>query len=757
MDHMKLLCDFGEINWVFTDTLSIETFLKKIVTMVAEHMNADVCSIYLYNDETLKLTLKATKGLNPEAINRVNLSLGEGLSGLALKEHRAICERIGSKNPHFKSIPGIFEERYESFLAVPILRGLTKIGVLTVQREHTKYFKDDDIMAMKAIASQLANILENANLLMGFGRELKQTGEAESLEDLKFLKGKSASKGFAYAAATILDHGRSFSSLERSTFHKKYTIEDLNRAILLTREQLTTLQERVEERLSDAASLIFTSHLLMLKDRVFLGTIEKKIREGINPPEAVMAVARTYVDTFSRSSNPFIREKVLDVEDLVVRLVANITSDTEAVGTYKDRIIVARELFPSDLLMLASEGVRGIILASGGVTSHLSFLARSLGIPMVIITEPRLLTMPGNIPVLMDAELGNIYVNPSEEVADSFRKRNEAREKVEKQSLSMTSETFTSDGEKITLLANINLLTDLKLARELRCEGIGLYRTEFPFIIRSDFPCEEEQYVVYRKLMEGMPGKPVTVRTLDIGGDKVLSYFPGARESNPFLGMRSIRFTLHHKHVFIPQIRALLCAGSGVDLRIMFPMIASLEEYMEARNLIWFCLNELKKEGREHNEKPRIGMMIEVPSVLSVIDDFASEADFFSIGTNDLIQYLLAVDRTNEKVAGLYVSHHPSVLRAISDIVDAARGTGIEVSICGDMAKEAMYLPFLIGVGVRILSIDPVYLPSVQRAISRISLKESRKVAQNVLKQSRMETVAALLTLNAEGTASHPS
>jgi phosphotransferase system, enzyme I, PtsP len=294
-------------------------------------------------------------------------------------------------------------------------------------------------------------------------------------------------------------------------------------------------------------------------------------------------------------------------------------------------------------------------------------------------------------------------------------------------------------------LANINLLADLKLARELLAEGIGLYRTELPFMIRSDFPSEEEQFVVYRKVVDQMPGKVITFRTLDMGGDKVLSYYTNGREQNPFMGMRAIRFSLQNTVIFSQQIRAMLRAGVGADLRIMFPMIASLDEFEQARKAVFESIGALQYEGIEHNSRPRIGMMIEIPSVLDLIEEFARTADFFSIGTNDLVQYMLAVDRTNEQVAGLYQPYHPAILRAMKRIVDSAGRHGKDVSICGDMAQQERFIPFLTGIGIKTLSIDPLYLPKVQKAILKLDLKEAKKTAETMLSMSTAESVAHLL------------
>jgi phosphotransferase system enzyme I (PtsP) len=745
MDHIKLLCDIGEMSGIFLKSVSIETMLQKIVDLVAEHLSADVCSIYLFDETSRELILKATKGLHPDSVNKIRLKLGEGIAGFALKEPQTICEKVGSDHPKYKFFPGIFEEQYEAFLAVPILRGISKIGVLIVQREKKICFTEQDVLAMRAVASQLASIVENAKLLMQLDSKAGKAIDVEGWEDFRLVKGKAASEGFAYSEVILLDNEKSFELLFEKDFDKAYTLDDFNNALTQSEIQLENLQEAVEEKLSDVASLIFAAHLMVLKDKGFVGKMRQLITAGENPPLAVKKVAEEYILMFSQSPSPYIREKVQDIKDLVIRVMQNLVAGSKITRRFEERIIIAKELFPSDILKLSSEGIKGIVLVSGGVTSHLSILARSLQIPLIIANVPKLLAMPEDTKVLMDAELGNIYINPTDEIISRFQARNEARMKLMAQEQVMSPVTRTADGTEIKLKANINLLTDLKLAKELNADGVGLYRTEFPFLIRSTFPTEEEQFVVYRKLIEGMPEKEITFRTLDIGGDKVLSYFYNEKEQNPFLGMRSIRFSLRNKDIFRQQLRAMLRAGIHAKIRIMFPMISSLDQLLEAKDIVYECMDTLKHSGIPYNEKPEIGMMVEIPSVIDIIDDLARESDFFSIGTNDFIQYMLAVDRTNEKVAEFYLPYHPSVLRAIKKVADAANRNGISVSVCGDMAHEEILIPFLLGIGLRDLSVDPMYLLKIKKVVPRIRLKDAEKLASRLLAETKVSAIGSIL------------
>ncbi|MBE0535532.1 MAG: phosphoenolpyruvate--protein phosphotransferase [Phycisphaerae bacterium] len=745
MGHIQLLCDIAELNHLFHDSISVESFMQETVEMAARHLDADVCSIYTYDDADRLLMLRATRGLSIHAIGDVCMRLGEGLTGKALEARRCMRVEHASEHPQYKYFAGINEEPFESFMAVPIVRGVTRIGVLVLQRRAQRPFTDEDELACKAVASQLANIIENARFLMT--RDLTPTCKPPATigPELRFIKGKTASAGFAHAAARVVDTHRRFGDLLQTAFEPGLSVMDLDAALAATAEQLQQLQEQVEEKLSDAASLIFASHLLILKDKKFIGPMKQLIAEGIPAPRAVLKIAKEYIDAFAATADEYFREKVQDVEDLAVRIVGNLIGHVEELADYHDCIVVARELFPSDLLRMSSENVRGIVLVSGGVTSHLSILARSLQIPMVITNQPALMDMGDNAEILIDADAGNVYVDPTPEIVSRFEERNRAQAAVRASKGGVKPRTLTRDGTEIRLMANINLLSDIAVAQEANCSGVGLYRTEFPFIIRNDFPSEQEQYVSYRRLVEGMAGKPVTFRTLDIGGDKVLSYYQNAREQNPGMGMRSIRFSLENKDVFTKQIRAILRAGAGADIRIMFPMISSVEDFGQARAVVHECAERLAACGVEHNPAPQIGMMVELPSVVSLIDAFATEVDFFSIGTNDFIQFMLGVDRTNEKVERFYIPHHPAVLRGIAGIVAGAARRDKEVSICGDMAQQPAYVPFLIGLGVRTLSMEAAKIPLIQQTVEQIELSQAEALAADVVQQTSAETIGRLL------------
>lgn len=743
-DHIKMMCDIGELSGLFIGSKDIESFLNKMVALVADHMQAEVCSIYIFDENREELILKSTQGLNQESVGHIVLKVGEGLVGLALKELRPVCEKYGKDNPNFKFIPGTHEEKYESFLAVPIFRGTSRLGVLVVQRLSGHFFDSQDILAMRATSSQLAAIIENTKILLSAPQRIHKPRKA-ILEQLKFIKGRAASEGYAYGEAILFDD-TSVNTDPGYNQDRPCTAADFEKAVTNTEEQLKEMQKRVGEKLSDAASLIFTAHLLILKDKTFTGGINTLIAEGTHPVKAVLQISKKIENVFLKNPDPVFQEKAKDIQDLTKRIINNLTHNYDELKKYTDHIVIAKEILPSELLKLSVENVKGILLTGGGVTSHVAILSRSLGIPLIIADCPDFLEITESCRILIDAEIGNIYVNPSEDIVLNFEQRNNARIALDRANdRYKTGRTVTRDNHEIKLMANINLLSDMKLLQNVEVDGIGLYRTEFPFMIRNNFPSEEEQYIIYKKLGAGLTDKPLTFRTLDIGGDKVLSYFYNHKEKNPFLGMRSIRFSLNHVEIFKQQLRAILRAAVNRETKIMFPMIASVDDFIQAKAILYNCMNELKNEGLPFNENPKIGMMAEIPSAVTMIDDLAFEADFISIGTNDLVQYTLAVDRTNEKVSHLYISHHPAVLKSLKKIADAGLRYKKEISVCGDMAHESRYIPFLLGIGIKTLSVDPIYISKIRKTISELDLNETKAQADLLLAQNKIQSVEEIL------------
>jgi len=737
-NNIELIWSVAELASLFGKETSLEGFLSDVVGLIATHMQADACSIFLYDENADTLFLRATRGLNADSVDKLKLHLGEGITGTALKELRPIREGRSKDSPYYKPVPNIDEERYESMLAVPIKRGLTRIGAMVLHHGKPDYFDIQDTRAIQAIASQLAATLENVEILMEIHGEPIAHAPEKQVPDGTVINGKPVSVGLSTGKA--VSFGRrdaQFRLFEHEHEFGEEGVSRFRRALKLSQEQLEALQMEVEDDYSDVASLIFSSHLLMLRDEEFVGRMRREIEGGMHAEPAVVKVVNEYVDIFAASDNVRLREKTQDVKDLGHRIIRNLSGAQEEAGDYRNQIVIAAELFPSELLKIAAQHAEGVILMDGGVTAHISILARSFGLPVVLTRDERVFQLPEETLLIVDAYQGTVYVSPDEGVRQAFTANLHARsEHVDVDAL--PEQSYTQDDVRIEIQANINISHDVKTARRYKAESIGLYRSEFPFLVRNDFPSEDEQYRIYRRVIGTMGKRAAVLRTLDIGGDKVLAQ-PELAESNPFLGYRGIRFSLGNETLFRDQLRAMLRAGRDVTLKILLPLVSSIDEFLASREILHSCLTDLATEGVPHNEEPLLGAMVELPAAVEVIEGLSRHADFLSVGTNDLVMYMLAVDRTNERIGFMYKNHHPAVLRALARISRAAAEQGTPVSMCGDAAADPALLDFLLGVGFRVFSVEPAHVPSLKRALPGKSVEGSQRVAQTLL---AMETVA---------------
>ena len=753
-DHFNLLADIGAISSILSESSDLQGFLDRAVVMVAEHLQAEVCSIYLYDDASGELVLRSTHGLRAESVGKIRLQVGEGLVGKVLKELRPICVDRASEHPDFYYFPELGEEPFEAFLGVPIQRGMEKIGVLTVQRRDRYRFRNAEIQAMRALTAQLAAAIETARTLLQMASlvvAVEEPAEEPETERKKasFVKGRMASPGYAVGPLVRFRRHPAASILAQYRDDSKGTGDAaaLEAALEATLQDLRDMQQELEKKLPEVAALIFEAHMMMLKDRAFTEGMYEEIEAGGAATKAVALAAFKYIKLFEASKHDSVREKAHDIADLALRVLRHLDGREDRGGAdWHGSVVVARELLPSDILMITLADVAGIVLCGGGVTSHISIVVRALSIPMIVTDSPLLEYAQEGQPVLLDADGGNAYVNPSEDIRAKFREREALRAKAEQNRAVMQAETRTTDGVRITLLANINLLSELDLALDLCAEGVGLYRTEFPFLVRPSLPTEEEQFLVYSKLLKQMDKRVVYLRTLDAGGDKMLPYLETGSEPNPALGLRSTRLTFRFREILHEQLRAILRAGADAPgMHIMFPMICSLDEFREARRTVHAIAEQLSEEYGQAFTPPPVGMMVELPSTVELADAFAAEADFFSIGTNDFIQYMLAVDRNNTSVMDYYCPHHPSVLRGLGRIAAAAAKAGIPCSVCGEMAHDTRYVPFFVGIGVCQLSVDPHYLPEVQQCIQRWSSREMADYAEALQEQTSIADVESVI------------
>ncbi len=522
-------------------------------------------------------------------------------------------------------------------------------------------------------------------------------------------------------------------------------------ALIQTRAQILEMQQQIAEAIGAKDAGIFDAHLLVVEDQTLIDEVLRKLEaDHCNVEFTFQEVANRYVDSLSKIDDPYLRERAIDIQDVTRRVIRNLQgrSPRPFLSIDQPHILVAHNLTPSDTATMNREQVRGLVLDLGSRTSHTAIMAQSLGIPSVVGLHDATETLETGAPALIDGYHGLLIINPSEETLRKY-------EEIERQkgaiaeSLTQLRETksTTRDGRHIVLSANIELPDEVDAVLRHGAEGVGLYRTEFLYLNETTLPTEEEQFEVYRTVAERLAPDPLIIRTLDLGGDKVSDGIERGDELNPFLGWRAIRFCLENIDIFKAQLRAILRASVSPNVKMMFPMISGLEEVRRALEIVDECKNELRKEGQPFNDELDIGVMIEVPTAAIMADRLAREVDFFSIGTNDLIQYAVAIDRTNERVAHLYEPSHPSVVRLLKMVADAAHANGIWVGICGEMAGDVLFTPLLLGLGMDELSAGPTLVPQVKSAVQRLTITECERLVVEVL---QLDTSAAVLARCAE-------
>ncbi|MEL3974112.1 phosphoenolpyruvate--protein phosphotransferase [Rossellomorea oryzaecorticis] len=551
------------------------------------------------------------------------------------------------------------------------------------------------------------------------------------------LKGIAASNGIAIAKAyRLVEPDLSFE--KKSVDNAEEEVARFQAAISTSKSELEAIRDKAREDLGEDKAQIFEAHLLVLSDPELLTPIEDKVKtENVNAEFALKETADMFVSMFESMDNEYMKERAADIRDVTKRVlshllgvqIANPSMVTEEV------IVIAEDLTPSDTAQLNRQFVKGFTTDIGGRTSHSAIMARSMEIPAVVGTKSITSSVENGDMVIVDGLNGEVHINPTPEVIEEYKKEHARYEEQKAEWAKLVDEpTVSKDGHHVELAANIGTPKDLEGVKNNGGEGVGLYRTEFLYMGRDELPTEEEQYEAYKAVLEGMEGKPVVVRTLDIGGDKELPYLNLPKEMNPFLGYRAIRLCLDEQEIFRTQLRALLKASPYGNLKIMFPMISNLQEFRDAKAILEEEKKALQENGTDVADKIEVGIMVEIPSTAVMADVFAKEVDFFSIGTNDLIQYTMAADRMNERVSYLYQPYNPAILRLVKMVIDAAHKEGKWAGMCGEMAGDEIAVPILLGLGLDEFSMSATSILRARSQIHRLNQSDMKKLAEDVLK-----------------------
>jgi phosphotransferase system, enzyme I, PtsP len=688
---------------VMAEPVSAQERLDKIVVLIAANMVAEVCSVYVLRvDSTLELY--ATEGLNRDAVHHTVMRADEGLVGLVASQASAINLSNAQAHPAFSYRPETGEENYHSFLGVPVLRAGNTLGVLVVQNRARRTYSEEEVEALQTTAMVLAEMIASGEL-----SALAPPGAEPAARRSLHLQGAALSEGIALGHVVLHEPRVVVTNFIADDIPKE--LKHLDAAVETLRANLDELLEHGDVVDGGEHRDVLEAYRMFAYDRGWVHKLQEAVMTGLTAEAAVERVQSDTRARMLRQTDPFLRERLHDLDDLANRLMRQLTGRDHAPSREslpENAILVARSMGPAALLDYDRKRLRGLVLEEGGPQSHVTIVARALGIPAVGgIENATGIVDPGDA-IIIDGAAGDLHIRPlpDMEAAYAERVRLRARRHLQYQAL-RDRPCVTKDGEEVTLLINAGLSVDLPHIADTGAAGIGLFRTELQFMVAPNFPRSNEQYVLYRTVLDAAGDKPVTFRTLDIGGDKVLPYMRNVEEENPALGWRAIRLGLDRPALLRTQLRALLRAGAGRALKIMFPMIAAVHEFDQAKELVERELTHLRRHGHKLPDEVEVGSMVEVPALLYQLDELLEHVDFLSVGSNDLVQFLYAVDRGNPRVANRFDPLSAPVLRALKDIADKSRAHKKPVTLCGELASQPIGALALVGLGYRSLSLTP--------------------------------------------------
>jgi phosphotransferase system enzyme I (PtsP) len=732
---------------VMAEPVSAQDRLDKVVVLIAANMVAEVCSVYVLRvDGTLELY--ATEGLKREAVHQTVLNADEGLVGLVASEANPMNLSDAQAHPAFSYRPETGEEIYHSFLGVPILRAGNTLGVLVVQNRARRTYTEEEEEALQTTAMVLAEMIASGEL-----SSLARPGAEPAARHAMHLTGSSLSDGIALGHVVLHEPRVVITNVIADDV--PHELKRLDAAIATLREDLDRLVEHRDVADGGEHRDVLEAYRMFSYDQGWLHKIREAVMTGLTAEASVERVQSDTRARMLRASDHYLRDRLHDLDDLANRLMRVLMGRDHAPTKEQlpeNAIVVARSMGPAALLDYDRKRLRGLVLEEAGPTSHVSIVARALGIPTVgEIENATGLVEPGDA-IIVDGSTGHIHMRPPQDIQASYGERVKLRARRQAQYRALRERPCVSkDGQKIALMINAGLMIDLPHIEDTGAAGIGLFRTELQFMVADTLPRTGEQLALYRAVLDAAGKKPVTFRTLDIGGDKVLPYLRNIEEENPALGWRAIRLGLDRPGLLRSQVRALLRAAGGRDLRLMFPMIAEVAEFDKAKALVEVELTHLRRHGHELPERVEIGTMVEVPSLLFQLDELLERVDFLSVGSNDLMQFLYAADRGNPRVSDRFDTLSAPVLRALKDIADKAKKHGKPVALCGELASQPIGALALAILGYRTLSLSPSAIGPVKALLLELDISKGETALLPCLEQpigsvsirDRLESFAA--------------
>ena len=714
--------------------------LTTLVKRVREAITVDAVSAFLIDNKRAEYVLIATEGLNKSAEFNIRIPLEQGLIGLIGRREEPINIDNAPEHKAFYHDPLLQEEPFHAFLGVPIIQHRKLHGVLIVQQAEKREFDDAEEAFLITLAAQLGGIIAHADATGELTALTKPKSHGPTKHETTHLalSGTGSVPGVAIGSAVVVYPPADINAVPRQLIQDEEIEHEVGLfydALEAARENMRRLSRRMHATVPESEHTLFDVYLQMLDKENLGAEVERSIRdEKLSAQSALATVVKWHVFTFENMKDDYLRERASDFRDIGRRVLAELQSSQATEITYPKRTILLGDEVTAAALAEVPEGqLVGVVSAKGGNNSHVAILARALGIPTVMGVRGFKLEGLTRRAIVVDGYYGHVFISPSKALLSEYKLLAQEEDELNQSLVSLRDKPAeTTDSHRVSLQVNTGLALDTGLSMSVGAEGVGLYRSEVQFMNRDRFPAEDEQYVIYRQILKAFAPRMVTMRTLDIGGDKVLPYFP-IQEENPFLGWRGIRVTLDHPDLFLLQIRAMIRASEGLNnLRILLPMVTTLTEVDDAVYLIDQAYAELVEEQCPI-EKPEVGIMIEVPAAIYQAREFARRVDFLSVGTNDLAQYMLAVDRNNARVANLYDALHPAILQVLLKIIEGGHAAGVQVSLCGEMASDPYAVILLLAMGFDSLSMNSASLPRVKWIIRSFSMAKARKILADVL------------------------
>ncbi|WP_375452608.1 phosphoenolpyruvate--protein phosphotransferase [uncultured Devosia sp.] len=711
-----------QLRETMAEPLASQERLDKIVSLIAENMRADVCSFYVLRDDGA-LELFATKGLKAESVHMTTLRLGEGLVGIIAAEAEPLSLDDAPSHPAFAYRPETGEDPYYAFLGVPVLRAGQTLGVLVVQNAERRHYGEDEVEAMLTTATILAEMIATSDF-----DNLIKPGSDIDLRRPRMFTGVSFTDGIALGTVVLHDPRVIVTNFIAEDTDQEKT--RLDSALERMRVSIDAMLEHGDMQPSSDHREILETYRMFANDRGWVHRLSEAIENGLSAEAAVERVQNDTRARMMRQTDPYIRDRLHDLDDLANRLLRVLTGDHEGIGRNlpDNAILVARNIGPAELLEYDRSKLRGIVLEEGGATAHVAIVARSLGMVAVGRAQSIVSMCESGDDIIIDGPAGVVHLRPTPEIEQAYIDKVRVGAKRQAHYAALKDlPSLTRDGIEITLLHNSGLVADLPMLEDTGAAGVGLFRTELQFMIASKLPRLGEQVALYAEAMAIAKHRPIVFRLLDIGGDKVLPYLRNDSEENPAMGYRSIRLGLDRPGLLRTQIRALLLAANGQPLKILVPMVTETFEFRQTRLVVNKEVERLRRAGKPVPSKLELGVMVEVPSLLFELDQLLPEADFVSIGSNDLVQFLTASDRANPRVAKNYDPIALPRLRAIRHVVDAARRYNIPITMCGELAGKPVDALALMAVGMTRLSMGPASIGPIKELVLNLDLVPIRQ------------------------------